>query len=49
LQNLTESLFAVRILSPGIYVVSHGEVFPVSKVRKDPALGRFVWTDERSA
>jgi L-asparaginase len=49
LQNLTESLFAVRILSPGIYVVSHGEAFPISKVRKDSTLGRFVWTDQRSA
>jgi L-asparaginase len=47
LQNLTESLFAVRVLSPGIYVVCHGDVFPVCKVRKDPVLGRFVWTEER--
>jgi L-asparaginase len=45
LQNLTESLFAVRTLKPGIYVVMHGQAFPVYRVRKDKALGRFVWTD----
>ena len=49
LQNLTESLFALRILSPGIYVVSHNQVFPISKVRKDRILGRFVTTDENNA
>ena len=46
LQNLTESLFAARVLSPGIYVVIHGEVFPIYRVRKDSAAGRFVSTDE---
>ncbi len=49
LQNLTESLFAVRILTPGIYVVMHGQLFPVDRVRKDHALGRFVATDRESA
>jgi len=34
LQNLTESLLAVRILAPGIYVVMHGQIFPVDRVRK---------------
>ena len=42
LQNLTESLFALRVLAPGIYVVSHNQVFPISNVRKDRTLGRFV-------
>lgn len=42
LQNLTESLFAARILSPGIYIVMHNQVFPVDRVRKDYALGCFV-------
>jgi L-asparaginase len=42
LQNLTESLFAVRVLSPGIYVVIHNQVFHVDRVRKDRALARFV-------
>lgn len=45
LQNLTESLLASSLLSPGIYVVMHGEVFPVGRVRKDHKLARFVWTD----
>jgi L-asparaginase len=46
LQNLTESLLAVRLLSPGIYVVIHGQIFPVGRVRKDRERGRFVWTEE---
>lgn len=46
LQNLTESLFAARTLAPGIYVVIHGEAFPIDRVRKDRARGRFVWIDE---
>ena len=45
LQNLTESLFAVRILSPGIYVVMHNQVFQIDRVRKDRETSRFVWTD----
>jgi L-asparaginase len=46
LQNLTEGLFAARVLSPGVYVVIHGDAFPVYRVRKDYSLGRFVWTDD---
>jgi len=46
LQNLTESLFAARVLQPGIYVVMHGQAFPIYAVRKDHELGGFVWTDE---
>jgi L-asparaginase len=49
LQNLTESLIALRILSPGTYVVSHSQVFPISNVRKDKALGRFVRNDGKSS
>jgi L-asparaginase len=45
LQNLTESLLAAQLIRPGVYVVMHGVVFPVDRVRKDHALGRFVWTD----
>ena len=45
LQNLTESLLAARLLSPGIYIVIHGQVFPVGHVRKDRVLSRFVWTE----
>lgn len=44
-QNLTESLFAVRILSPGVYVVIHNQVFPIDRVRKDRETSRFVWID----
>jgi L-asparaginase len=43
LQNLTESLLAARILSPGVYVVMHNQVFPIGRVRKDRDLARFVW------
>jgi L-asparaginase len=49
LQNLTESLFALRVLAPGIYVVSHNQAFPISKVRKDRTLGRFVGAEESPA
>jgi L-asparaginase len=45
LQNLTESLLAVRLLPPGIYVVMHNQVFPVDRVKKDRTLARFVATD----
>jgi len=45
LQNLTESLFAVRILGPGIYVVMHNQAFPIDRVRKDREKSRFVWID----
>jgi L-asparaginase len=45
LQNLTESLLAVRILDPGIYVVMHNQVFPIDRVRKDRESSRFVWID----
>jgi L-asparaginase len=47
LQNLTESLLAVQFLETGIHVVVHGSCYPVHRVKKDHALGRFVSTDER--
>lgn len=43
LQNLTESLFAVRTLPPGVYIVMHNQFFPVDRARKDRELSRFVW------
>lgn len=49
LQNLTESLVALRLLSPGIYIVSHNQVFRISSVRKDRTLGRFVRANEESS
>ena len=48
LQNLTESLFAVRLLSPGIFVVMHNQVFPVDRVKKDQKLSRFVPSDGKA-
>ena len=42
LQNLTESLFAARVLPPGIYVVIHNQAFPVEHVRKDQEHSRFI-------
>jgi L-asparaginase len=45
LQNLTESLLAVQLVPAGVYVIMHNRVYPVHRVRKDRALGRFVSTD----
>jgi L-asparaginase len=45
LQNLTESLLAAQLLSPGIYIVIHGRAYPADRVRKDHLQGRFVWRD----
>jgi L-asparaginase len=49
LQNLTESLLAVQLLPPGVYLVMHNRIYPAHKVRKDHSLGRFVWNDTASA
>jgi L-asparaginase len=46
LQNLTESLFAARVLPPAVYIVTHGQAIPISHARKGHHLGRFVWTHE---
>jgi L-asparaginase len=45
LQNMTESLFAARLLKPGVYVVMHGQVLPVALARKDRERGTFVRID----
>lgn len=42
LQNLTESLFAARVLPPGVWIVMHGQVFDVDHARKDREHARFV-------
>jgi L-asparaginase len=42
LQNLTESLFAARVLRLGVWIVMHGQVFDVDHARKDRELARFV-------
>ncbi len=44
LQNLTESLFAARLLDPGVYIVMHGQVFAASRARKDRERGTFAAT-----
>jgi L-asparaginase len=44
LQNLTESLFAARVLQTGVWIVMHGQVFDVDHVRKDREHSRFVAT-----
>lgn len=45
LQNLTESLFALRLLPPGVWVVMHNRAYPVDRVRKDHRRSRFVWSE----
>jgi L-asparaginase len=47
LQNLTESLLAARLLSPGVFVVMHGQVFPVGRVRKEKDKATFVWDESK--
>ena len=42
LQNLTESLLAARLLTPGVYIVIHGQVFAADRAEKDRELGTFV-------
>ena len=42
LQNLTESLLAARLVAPGVYIVMHGQVFPVSRALKDKDKATFV-------
>jgi L-asparaginase len=45
LQNLTESLLAVQLLPPGVYIVMLGRAYPTDHAGKDHALARFVWKD----
>jgi len=42
LQNLTEALLAVQILTPGVYVAMHDQVLQFPGVVKDRAAGTFV-------
>jgi L-asparaginase len=41
LQNLAESLFAARLLAPGVHVVFHSQVIPVAEAYKDRKRGTF--------
>jgi L-asparaginase len=45
IQNLAESIFAAKILVPGVHLVMHGEVFDIHWARKNPELGTFVEQD----
>ena len=40
-QNLSESLLAAKMASPGFYVVFHNEIFRVPNVRKNHTQGTF--------
>ena len=42
LQNLTESLLAAQLLTPGFYLAIHGQVFEIDRVTKDRERARFV-------
>ena len=42
LQNLVESLLAVQIAGPGVYVAMHNKLLAFPGVRKDKDLGTFV-------
>jgi L-asparaginase len=43
-QNLTESLIAVQVLAPGVYVAMHNQVLQFPGVMKDAERGTFVRT-----
>ena len=49
LQNLTESLVAVQLLPPGVYVVMHNKVLRFPGVVKDVTQGTFVRAPEQQA
>lgn len=40
-QNVTEALFATKIVKPGIYICFHGELYSVPNVRKNPEARTF--------
>jgi L-asparaginase len=46
IQNLTEALLAVQIVSPGVYVAMHNQVLRFPGVTKDRELGTFVAAPE---
>ena len=43
MQNVTEALMALKILSPGIYVSFHNQIFRVPGVRKNKEKRTFEW------
>jgi L-asparaginase len=42
LQNLTEALLATRLLTSGVFLAFHGEIFTIGHVRKDREQSRFI-------
>lgn len=42
LQNLTEAIFAIGLVEPGVYIVAHGRALRFPGVQKDRTLGTFV-------
>ncbi len=42
LQNMTESLLAVQLARPGVYVAMHNRLLAFPSVKKDPEQGTFV-------
>lgn len=42
LQNLTESLFAAKLLRPGVFIVFHGQIHRANRARKDREKTTFV-------
>jgi L-asparaginase len=48
-QNVTETLLACRLVSPGVYVVMHNRVLPFPGARKDRRTGSFVREEGDSA
>lgn len=47
LQNLTESLLAARFQRPGVFIVFHGQIHHVHRVRKDRERGTLVSIPKR--
>jgi L-asparaginase len=42
IQNLAESIFAAKLLLPGVHLVMHGEVFNIHRASKNHERGTFV-------
>jgi len=49
LQNLTESIFATGLLTPGIYACAHGRILRFPGIQKDRERGTFVAALARSS
>lgn len=45
IQNLAESLFAAKVVKPGVHLVMHGEIFDIYRTKKHIERGTFVEAD----